>query len=120
MPKRMILRHGFAPKRQSEIRSNLLRLAKVLGSIVVFEVVELSQAEKKVCLRRRRPGIHKGNVTVRLGQRGCRAQKQQRSEKRDSENCFQWDNTFGFAGVLIRKYLLERLESQEMQATGWF
>jgi len=99
VPKRMILRHGFAPKRQSEIRSKLLRLAKVLGRIVVFKVVELRQAEKKVCLRRRRPGIHKRNFTVRLGQRGCRTQKQQSSEERDSENCFHWDNYLRIAGI---------------------
>ena len=37
----------------------MLSLAEVFGGILVFEVVELSQAEKEVCLRGRRTRIRK-------------------------------------------------------------
>jgi hypothetical protein len=66
VPHRMILRHGFAPKGQSKVRSDLLGLAEVLGGIVVFEVVELSQAEKEVSLRSSRAGILECNFTEAL------------------------------------------------------
>ena len=82
MPERMILCHGLSPKGQGEVRSELLGLAKVLGRIVVFEVVELCQAVKKVWLRGCRAGIREPNFTVRLlRQRGCRAQKPERGKK---------------------------------------
>ena len=61
VPHRMILRHGFTPKGQGEIRSNLLGLAEVLGSIVVFEVVELRQAAEEVGLRGGGAGVGEGN-----------------------------------------------------------
>jgi len=78
VPHRMILRHGFTPKGQGEVRSDLLGLAEVLGSIFVFEVVELRQAAEKVCLRSWRTRIQEGNLTeVLLGRGGCGAQKQQ-------------------------------------------
>jgi len=38
----------------------------VLGRIVVFKVVELSQTVEKIRLRRRRTGIHKRNFTIGL------------------------------------------------------
>ena len=96
MPERMILRHGFSPKRQGEVRSDLLRLAKMLGRIVVFKVVELRQPMQKVRLRRARARIHKRNFTIGLlGQRACRAQKQQRDEKQDSRNSVHCYNPFG-------------------------
>ena len=59
VPYRMILRHGFTPKGHDEVRCGLLSLAEVFGGILVFEVVELSQAEKEVCLRGRRTRIRK-------------------------------------------------------------
>src|SRR5437762_7236183 len=55
VPDRMILRHRFTPVGEREVRSNLLGLAKVLGSIVVFEIMELSQAVEKVWLCGCRP-----------------------------------------------------------------
>ena len=96
MPERMILCHSFPPKGQGKVRSDLLGLAKVLGRIIVFKVVELSQTLEKIRLRRRRPRIHKRNLTVGLlAQHGCRVQKPERGKKQDSRNSFHWHNPFG-------------------------
>jgi hypothetical protein len=57
----------------------------MLGRIIVFKVVELGQAVKKVWLRGCRARIHKRNFTVGLlRKRGCREQKQQRGEEQSS------------------------------------
>src|SRR2546430_1790835 len=50
VPDRMIFRHRFAPVGEGEVRSNLLGLPEVLSRVVVFEVVELSEAVEKVWL----------------------------------------------------------------------
>src|SRR5437016_9220807 len=93
MPERMILCHSFPPKGQGKVRSDLLGLAKVLGRIIVFKVVELSQTLEKIRLRRRRPRIHKRNLTVGLlAQHGCRVQKPERGKNQDSRNSFHWHN----------------------------
>lgn len=70
----MILGHGFAPISEGEVRSDLLGLAEMLGSVVVFKIVELREAEEKVCLRRRRARILECHLTeALLGQRRHRA-----------------------------------------------
>jgi hypothetical protein len=48
------LSHGFTPEGKGEVGGNLLSLAEVLGCVVVFEIVQLSQAAEKIGLRGRR------------------------------------------------------------------
>src|SRR5262252_5708903 len=52
VPHRMTVRHGFAPVGHRELRSGFLRLAKVVGSVVILKIVKLRQAVEKVGLRR--------------------------------------------------------------------
>ena len=77
VPHGMILRHGLAPVSHRKIGSGFLSGAEMLGGIVVFEVVKLSQCADKIRLNGGWTGICERNFAeILLGKCRGRTQKE--------------------------------------------
>ena len=82
----MTLRHGLAPVRNGEIRSQFLCVAERISRIFVFEVMKQCESAEEICLCSFRAGIGEVDFAeILLGQDRRTDNKEEYERKPNSE-----------------------------------